>query len=484
MPETYSLLSQSEASPYSFLSDPRPVQSADQLAWKPKQFQKANLYVTVTGGSRGLKTETASTLPPQWSFESKFWTDSRSTELTIKLFHGRRLLKDKLLGECKHTIEDLLQPAAAEQALAVDLKLGKEHMGKLWVRLTLDPGNNELATPASTRAVTTDREAATPASTHAAPTSSDTHSDDAQDQWKKVICEKAKHTWQGLDWIMKTIAPIVPEPFKGPLELFNTISDVAALSARLVEVNSLLLESDSYNIDITESSQQLARLVVAEAHKMDSIQKSHPVKKIPQLGDIAGQIIACLDRLNQGTDDHHRRMTQAIARDIEKNLEFAVASMLPSYAPKALFDADTTAVGLSRRACTPRSRVSIIPTIVRQLIPVYTRYAHAIRNVHPDDVVPASDRHIDELLIHHEIEGGQGARLIEHLIKSLSSSGKTFGGLKFLVTSRPHPDIAELCRPLQESSVYHLEYIEPEKAKEDVRLYVRAELQFLRAQDQ
>ncbi|KAJ6536179.1 hypothetical protein B0H19DRAFT_1382912 [Mycena capillaripes] len=326
MPETYSLL----------------IQSAEQLVWKPWPFRNTNLYVTVTGGSRGLKTETASTLTPQWSFESKVWTDSRSTELTIQLFHGGRR-KDKLLGNCKQKIEDLLQPAAAaEQAVAVDLKLDKKHAGKLWVRLTLDPGNSELAIIASTREASLGREANTPASTHTAPPLSDAHPDDAQDQWKKVICEKVKRTWQGLDWIAKTIAPIVPEPFKGPLELFNAISDVAAkyidneeklrdsmerLSARLVEVNSVLLECDSYNIDIAESSQQLARLVVAEALKMDSIRKLHPVKKIPQQGDIAGQITACLDRLNQGTDDHHRRMTQAIARDVKKNLEFALASM-------------------------------------------------------------------------------------------------------------------------------------------------------------
>ncbi|KAJ7301323.1 hypothetical protein DFH08DRAFT_993900 [Mycena albidolilacea] len=562
MPETYSLLTCLEAQPVS----------------------KCHLYVTVSGGSRGLKTKTASTLTPKWSFESKL-TDSRSTELTIQLFHGG-LRKDKLLGECKHTIEDLLHPAATEHAVAVDLKLGKEYAGKLWVCLTLDRDINEPAIPTLTRAAPTDKEAATPASTHAAPNVSATHSDDAHDQWKEVICEKAKRIWQGLDWIAKIIAPIVPQPFKGPLELFNAISDVAVkyidneeklkdaiekLSARLVEVNSLLLESDSYNIDITESSQQLARLVITEALEMENIQRSHPVKKIPQPGDIAGQITACLDRLKQGTDDHHRRMTQAIARDIKKNLEVALASMLPSYAPKALFDADTTAGGLSRRACTPetrkelldrlehwalntssdsspifwlssmagtgkstvaytlcqrlrkrkrfaasffcsrndekaRSRAFIIPTIVRQLIPVYTRYAHAIRNIHLDDVVPASDRHVDELLIHpwlqsmeqktdpqpsrlividtlDEIEGGQGARLIEHLIKSISS-GKTLRELKFLVTSRPHPDIAEQCCLLQESSVYRLEYIEPEKAREDVRHFVRAELQFLPAQDQ
>ncbi|KAJ7197981.1 hypothetical protein GGX14DRAFT_573822 [Mycena pura] len=580
MPETYSLL----------------IQGADQLLWKPRPFQNANLYVMVTGGSRGLKTEPASTLTPQWNFD---WTDSRSTEVTMQLFQRRslNLREDKRLGECKYTVEDLLERVIDEQAVALDLKLDKKHVGKLWVRLTLDRDNNELATPASTRAAPPDKETATSASTHAAPTSSSTHFNDAQqDEWKKDICDKAKRTWQGLTLTRKNRAlksleqPIVPEPFKGPLELFNAISDVAAryidneeklkdaiekLSARLVEVNSLLLQSDSYNIDITESSQRLARLVVEEALKMDKIQKSHPVKKIPQQDDIASQITACLDRLNQETDHHHRRMTQAIARDMQKNLEFALASMLPSYAPKALFDADTTAGGkLSRRACTPetrkelldrlehwaldtstssdsspifwlsgmagtgkstvaytlcqrlrsrkrfaasffcsrndekaRSRAFIIPTIVRQLIPVYTRYAHAIRNVHLDDVVPASDRHVDELLIYpwlqsmeqqtdpqpsrlividalDEIEGGQGARFIEHLIKSFSSSGKTLRGLKFLVTSRPQPDIVEQCRLLKADSVYRFEYLQPEKAKEDVRLFVHAELQHLPKQEQ
>ena len=83
---------------------------------------------------------------------------------------------------------------------------------------------------------------------------------------------------------------MVPEPFKGPLQLFNAISDVAVvrfhpqhilrmltttpqkyidneeelrhameqLSARLVEVNRLLLESNNHDIDVVNSSQQLA----------------------------------------------------------------------------------------------------------------------------------------------------------------------------------------------------------------------------------
>ena len=90
---------------------------------------------------------------------------------------------------------------------------------------------------------------------------------------------------------------MVPLPFNSPLELFNNISDVAVvryhsqhiprtltttpqkyidneeelqhtmeqLSARLVEVNSILLESDNHDIDVFNSSQQLAEYVTIYA---------------------------------------------------------------------------------------------------------------------------------------------------------------------------------------------------------------------------
>ena len=90
---------------------------------------------------------------------------------------------------------------------------------------------------------------------------------------------------------------MVPPPFKGPLDLFNTISDVAVvrfhsqhiprtltntpqkyidneeelqytmkqLSDRLVEVNSILLENDNHDNDIVKSSQQLAKYVTIYA---------------------------------------------------------------------------------------------------------------------------------------------------------------------------------------------------------------------------
>ena len=96
---------------------------------------------------------------------------------------------------------------------------------------------------------------------------------------------------------------MVPPPFKLPLQVFNAISDVAVvrfhsqhiprtltttpqkyinneeelqrameqLSARLVEVESILLESDNHDIDIVNSSQKLAQYVTIYAESTVSL---------------------------------------------------------------------------------------------------------------------------------------------------------------------------------------------------------------------
>ena len=96
---------------------------------------------------------------------------------------------------------------------------------------------------------------------------------------------------------------MVPPPFKVPLEVFNAISDVAVvrfhsqhiprtltttpqkyidnekelqdamdqLSVHLVEVNSILLESDEEDIDVVNSSQQLAEYVTIYAQSTLSL---------------------------------------------------------------------------------------------------------------------------------------------------------------------------------------------------------------------
>ena len=96
---------------------------------------------------------------------------------------------------------------------------------------------------------------------------------------------------------------MVPGPFNVPLDIFNVISDVAVvrfhsqdiprtltttrqkyidnekelqdameqLSARLVEVESILLESNNHDHDVVISSQQLAEYVTIHAESIVSL---------------------------------------------------------------------------------------------------------------------------------------------------------------------------------------------------------------------
>ncbi|KAJ7696291.1 hypothetical protein B0H17DRAFT_407217 [Mycena rosella] len=238
--------------------------------------------------------------------------------------------------------------------------------------------------------------------------------------------------------------------------------------------------------------------------------------------------------------------------------------ILPYFAPKALFDADAAAGGPARRACTDntrvglisrlkewardaqsspifwlsgmagtgkstvaytlcqhwrkehrlgasffcsrndekaRSRASIIPTIVRQLLPISKPFARSIGDVHIDVVIPASTRHVDELLVQpwlqamasqqveerpplvviidalDEIEGNtQGPHLIKQLVEALSAPGTRLSGLKFFLTSRPHPRIKAECSSIERKAVYRMEEITPKDAIKDVRRFVNAEL--------
>ncbi|KAF7374029.1 WD40 repeat-like protein [Mycena sanguinolenta] len=237
--------------------------------------------------------------------------------------------------------------------------------------------------------------------------------------------------------------------------------------------------------------------------------------------------------------------------------------LLPWLAPRALFNADTVAGASARRACTEntrvgllsrlkewahdsdsspifwlsgmagtgkstvaytlckhwraqgslgasffcsrddtkaRSRISVIPTIVQQLLLLNKPFAHLIEQVPIELIIPASDEHIDELLAKpwssatsqsdvqlktklmvvvidalDEIENDQGSKLIKQLIQALSGS-KGLRGLKFFVTSRPHPRIVDECSSINERAVYHMEDINPREASQDVRRFLDAEL--------
>ncbi|KAJ7911293.1 WD40 repeat-like protein [Mycena leptocephala] len=403
----------------------------------------------------------------------------------------------------------------------------------------------------------------------------DTLSKDIKTQWKRKICKKAKLTWQGLHKLAQVIEPMVPKPFDTPLTVFNAISDAAEkyfdnekelkdmmeqLSSCLEEVNRGLLRSEDYGNDFVKSSEQLAKLIVEEALEIHKIQSSSLTEKTLAQDDVTQKICDCLYRLNRGTQEHHRNMTQIIIATVNQGLEHSLASKL-SFAPQALFKGDQKAGVPSRRACTPktrenllhhletwaqdtsadsspvfwlsgmagtgkstiaytlcqslnscdrlgasffcsrneeqtRSRKFIIPTIIRRLLRVYKPLVNILRHVDLDSVNAVSDDHIDQLLVQpwstswqpineapfvividalDEIEDNQGANFIEQLISSLSRT--PLRGLKFLLTSRPHPDIKKSCDQLR--ARFRLEEIKPIEVKEDIRRFLCEELSHL-----
>ncbi|KAF7376800.1 WD40 repeat-like protein [Mycena sanguinolenta] len=148
-----------------------------------------------------------------------------------------------------------------------------------------------------------------------------------------------------------------------PQKYFDNEEDLKAvmerLSSRLVEANRTLLRSDDYSIDVAASSKQLAELVVKEALEIHDIQCLSLTEKTLGQDNITQQINKCLDRLDQGTQEHHRTVTQAIARSVHRTLEHSLISEL-SYAPNALFNAAGKAGPSSRRGCTPNTRDNVL----------------------------------------------------------------------------------------------------------------------------
>ncbi|KAK6988224.1 hypothetical protein R3P38DRAFT_3444296 [Favolaschia claudopus] len=207
----------------------------------------------------------------------------------------------------------------------------------------------------------------------------------------------------------------------------------------------------------------------------------------------------------------------------------AYASSL--FAPMALFNADA-ANGESRRACTPGTRVDLMSrlqqwaldtspdsspifwlsgltgtgksTVAYTLCDVDKCFANSVRDVVFDHVIPDPALHVPELLITpwlrsraethsslvvvidalDEIEGSEnGPHFIKQIIQACSMSEPRFCGLKFFVTSRPHPHIVEECNHIKGSAVYRMEQITAKEAFDDVERFIDTELSHLNPAD-
>ncbi|KAJ7310679.1 hypothetical protein DFH08DRAFT_1046444, partial [Mycena albidolilacea] len=149
-----------------------------------------------------------------------------------------------------------------------------------------------------------------------------------------------------------------------------------------------------------------------------------------------------------------------------------------------------------------RSHISIIPTISQQLLSLSKPFAKCIEGVPIEVIIPASAQHVQQLLVQpwsqatasqakvqlrktkpvvvvidalDEIENDQGSELVKQLIQAISSF-KGLCGLKFLITSRPHPRIVNECSSINQKAIYHIEDIDPKQASQDIQCFLNAEL--------
>ncbi|KAF7376779.1 WD40 repeat-like protein [Mycena sanguinolenta] len=150
----------------------------------------------------------------------------------------------------------------------------------------------------------------------------------------------------------------------------------------------------------------------------------------------------------------------------------------------------------SRNEEQTRTRKSIIPTIVGQLVYAYKPLVDILCDAPLRVHDPNPKAHITELLVGpwsaawklerqapfvividalDEIEDNQGTEFIKQLISSLSQ--RPLYGLKFFLTSRPHPDIKKSCDQLQ--ACFRLEEIKPSEVKEDIRCFLCEQLPHL-----
>ncbi|KAG5340378.1 hypothetical protein C0989_001972 [Termitomyces sp. Mn162] len=73
-----------------------------------------------------------------------------------------------------------------------------------------------------------------------------------------------------------------------------------------------------------------------------------------------------------------------------------------------------------------------------------------------------------------EIEGKAGAEFLKELLITIKNGH--LKGLKFLVTSRPDPELAELCNSFPPDSVCRLQDVSPEQSNDDIMTYLHSKL--------
>jgi ABC-type oligopeptide transport system ATPase subunit len=149
----------------------------------------------------------------------------------------------------------------------------------------------------------------------------------------------------------------------------------------------------------------------------------------------------------------------------------------------------------SRQFQETQTQTRIIPTIAFQLAHKCKAFANALHDVDNFDAVnhdilsqmkdllvePWQATPHPELPLYlividalDEIIGDGGSAFLRNLLKAIDEYD--LRGLKFLVTSRPHPKVAALCESFESEAVCRLQDVPIEEAKSDIETYLKTQL--------
>ncbi|KAG5733032.1 hypothetical protein E4T56_gene3575 [Termitomyces sp. T112] len=151
----------------------------------------------------------------------------------------------------------------------------------------------------------------------------------------------------------------------------------------------------------------------------------------------------------------------------------------------------------SRQFEDTRSRANIIPTLVYQLAHHSKSFLQSLFDVNKLDPVHKLSKQMNDLLVEpwqlstskefrtlppylvvidalDEIHNSGGSEFLKELLITIEKGA--LHGLKFLVTSRPDPNIVELCKSFSSDAVCHLYDVDADEVGADILIYLKDQL--------
>ncbi|KAF9007675.1 WD40 repeat-like protein [Hymenopellis radicata] len=190
----------------------------------------------------------------------------------------------------------------------------------------------------------------------------------------------AKVTWSGIEMLLKGAEKFLEgTPFSTPVAVINTLVEVihnvsdnredmcdmiSQIQKRLETINTALVQSEVAN----ERTNEFAKVLITQITKLHEMASRSFLKRTLTSDDDIRELKRVFQELEASTKDFHL----TISLNIERN-SFAILSSVEQHRLESLprsrqarydADVDSEAVGVTRGACTPGTRVEIIQRLV------------------------------------------------------------------------------------------------------------------------